>query len=321
MEIYRSIEEIPPTLGKTVATIGNFDGVHLGHREIFRRVRKCAEHAGALSTVVTFVPHPLKVMPNPNRRVRLINTYSEKETLIEASGIDCMVVLPFTASFAELSPREFVKEILVDKLSVARLVIGYDYSFGRNRQGDVSTLQELGGEFGFKVEVLDPIAKEGLIYSSSRVRKLLLEGDVAGVVPLLGRHFSLAGVVVEGHGRGRELGFPTANVKSDKDLVPANGVYAVKVKLGETVYHAACNIGNNPTFGNEDASIEVFLFDFEGDLYNQELRIYFISRIRDERRFSGIDELKNAIALDVSSCREILSTTALIEYREYLERG
>jgi riboflavin kinase/FMN adenylyltransferase len=319
MLIFRSLEDIPAELGKTVVTIGNFDGVHLGHREIFRKVRKEAKQESALSTVVTFVPHPLKVIPGKQTQLRLINTYSEKATLIEASGMDCMLEIPFTESFALISPREFVEQVLVNKLSVARLIIGYDYSFGRNRQGNVATLLDLGREFGFKVEILDPIENEGVVYSSSKVRKLLQDGDVAGVVPLLGRHFSLGGVVVGGHGRGSGLGFPTANVRSDKDLVPACGVYAVKVKLGETLYDGACNIGNNPTFGNDHSSIEVFLFDFEGDLYGMELRVYFVSRIREERKFSGIEELKLAISADVASCRKILGNTALIEYREYLE--
>jgi len=319
MKIYRSLDEIPANLGKTIVTIGNFDGVHLGHREIFRELRKKAELECALSTVVTFVPHPLKVLTHNNKKIRLINTYSEKETLIEASGIDCMVAIPFTESFATISPHEFVEEVLVKRLSVSCLIIGYDYSFGRNRQGSVDTLREFGAEFGFKVEVLEPIGKEGLVYSSSKIRSLLLDGDVSGVVPLLGRHFSLGGVVVTGHNRGAGLGYPTANISTDKDLVPASGVYAVKLKLGESVYDGACNIGNNPTFGNVETSIEVFLFDFKGDLYDRELRIYFISRIRDERKFSGIDELKKAIAADVAGCREILRATALIEYREYLE--
>ncbi|GAM11510.1 riboflavin biosynthesis protein RibF [Geobacter sp. OR-1] len=321
MEIFRSLEDIPATLGNSVITIGNFDGVHLGHREIFRTVRKAAEQLRAVSVVVTFVPHPLKVVSAPKKQLRLINTYTEKETLIAASGIDCMLAIPFTESFAALSARAFVEDILVKKLSVALLIIGYDYSFGSNRQGNVSTLLELGREFGFKVRVLEPIGHDGLVYSSSKVRELIQEGDVAGVVPLLGRHFSLGGTVVAGHHRGAGIGFPTANIRTEKELVPASGVYAVKVKIDETIYDGACNIGNNPTFDNDESSIEVFLFDFAGDLYGKELRIYFVTRIRDERRFSGIDELKSAISADVSRCREILAATALMEYREYLERG
>lgn len=319
MEIYRCIEEIPETLGRTVATIGNFDGVHLGHREIFRRVRRRAEQERAASVVVTFVPHPLKVIPDRNRQIQLINTYAEKETLIEASGMDCMLAIPFTTDFASISPREFVADVLVKRLSVTHLIIGYDYSFGRNRQGDVTTLRELGREFGFTVEVLEPIGHHGMVYSSSNVRSLITQGDVAGVVPLLGRHFSLGGIVVKGHGRGVDLGFPTANIQSDKDLVPSCGVYAVKVKLDETLHDGACNIGNNPTFGNDHVSIEVYLFDFNEELYGKELRIYFVARIREERTFPGINELTLAIAADVAHCRDILDTTPLIEYREYLE--
>lgn len=319
MRIFRSIDELPEASARSVVTIGNFDGVHLGHREIFRTVRRTAQAAGAVSVVVTFIPHPLKVMAIPGRQVQLINTYAEKETLIEASGIDCLVALPFDAAFAATTPREFVERILVGKLAVATLIIGHDYSFGRNREGNIDTLLELGSEFGFRVEVLAPIGNGRVIYSSSRIRALLLAGDVAGVVPLLGRQYSLGGTVVAGKSRGTALGFPTANIRSEKDLVPASGVYAVKVKLDEMLFDGACNIGTNPTFGNETGTIEVFLFDFAGDLYGRELRVYFIDRIRDERKFDGIDALKAAITADVAACREMLAATTLIEYREYLE--
>ncbi len=319
MEILRSIDDIPPTLHRTVVTIGNFDGVHLGHREIFRKVRQSAGVLHATSVVITFVPHPLKVIPNPKKQIALINTYTEKETLIEASGIDCLLEIPFTAEFAALSAWEFVSEILVKRLGVIQLVIGYDYSFGRNRQGSVKTLHELGKEFGFDLDVLQPIGHQGLIYSSTEVRRLLLAGDVEGVVPLIGRHFSLGGKVVPGHNRGAGIGFPTANILTDKELIPASGVYAVKVKVGDTLLDGACNIGNNPTFGNIESSIEVFLFDFKGNLYGSDLRIYFIARIRDEERFSNVEGLKLAIAADVSRCKEILKSTAVVEYREYLD--
>lgn len=319
MKIFRSIEEIPESIGRSVVTVGNFDGVHLGHREIFRKVRKAADQSDALSIVVTFVPHPLKVIKSSHKQLTLINTYAEKETLIEASGIDCLLEIPFNSQFASISARDFVSGILVEKLAVSTLIIGYDYSFGRNREGNITTLQGLGREFGFTVEVLEPIGDKGIVYSSSRVRELLLSGDVSGVIPILGRHFSLGGVVVTGHNRGASLGFPTANISTDKELIPANGVYAVKVKLGDIVYNGACNIGSNPTFGNDESSIEVYLFDYDGDLYGRELRIYFISRIREERKFDGMDALRAAIALDVEACRSILAETDLMEYLEYLE--
>lgn len=319
MRIFRSFEEIEAPLGKTVATIGNFDGVHLGHREIFRKVRKAAAENGGVSLVITFIPHPLKVLPNTNRQISLINTYAEKELLIEASGIDYLLTIPFTQEFAETLPREFVAELLVKRLGVEHLIIGYDYSFGKGRGGDVSTLSELGRELGFTVEVLEPIALAGSVYSSTAIRRLIRDGDVSGVLPMLGRHFSLGGVVVEGHHRGAGLGYPTANISTDKELIPRHGVYAVKVKIDDVIHDGACNIGNNPTFNNTESSIEVFLFDYDGNLYGKPVRVYFIDRIRDERRFSGIEELKKAIAADVERCRSILSHTFLIEYREYLE--
>ena len=315
MEIFHSLDDIPGKLGKSVVTIGNFDGVHLGHREIFTRVCQAADEIKGVSVVVTFVPHPLKVIPNPQKRICLITTYAEKEALIEESGIDYLVAIPFNPEFASLSAREFVSDILVEKLGVNRLIIGYDYSFGRGREGKVETLLTLGREFGFAVEVLDPIGHDGIIYSSTQVRKMVKEGDVAGVVPLLGRHFSLTGRVVIGHRRGAGLGFPTANIQTDKELIPKAGVYAVKVQLDDTFYDGACNIGTNPTFGDEENSIEVFLFDFSGNLYERELKLFFVARIRDEIRFSGPEPLRRAISDDVVRCREILDGTELGEYR------
>jgi len=319
MEIFRSLDDIPTGLGKTVVTIGNFDGIHLGHREIFRRVRRAAAAIHGVSVVITFVPHPLKVIPNPKKQICLINTYAEKENLISASGIDYLVAIPFTKEFAGLSAREFVTDVLVKRLGVSRLIIGYDYSFGRAREGKVAMLAEMGSELGFTVEVLEPIGHDGEAYSSTQVRKMIKSGEVAGVVPLLGRQYSLSGIVVSGHHRGSGLGFPTANIRTEKELIPKSGVYAVKVKLDNTLYDGACNIGSNPTFGNEETSIEVFLFDFTGDLYGRELRFYFIARIRDERRFPDPEALRLAIAGDVARCREILSSTELIEYHEYLQ--
>ncbi|MBI5655687.1 MAG: bifunctional riboflavin kinase/FAD synthetase [Geobacter sp.] len=319
MEIFRSLDDIPTGLGKTVVTIGNFDGIHLGHREIFRRVRRAAAAIHGVSVVITFVPHPLKVIPNSKKQICLINTYAEKENLISASGIDYLVAIPFTKEFAGLSAREFITDVLVKRLGVSRLIIGYDYSFGRDREGKVAMLAEMGHELGFAVEVLEPIGHDGEAYSSTQVRKMIKAGEVDKVVPLLGRQYSLSGIVVSGHHRGSGLGFPTANILTEKELIPKSGVYAVKVKLDNTLYDGACNIGANPTFGNEETSIEVFLFDFTGDLYGRELRFYFIARIRDERRFPDPEALRQAITLDVARCREILSTTELIEYHEYLQ--
>lgn len=317
MIIYRSIDEIRERLSNAAVTIGNFDGVHLGHREMFRRLKKAAADMGGVSVVITFSPHPLKVLP-VGRDVRLINTYAEKENLIEASGVDYLVVIPFTPEFASISATDFVRDILVGRIGARKLIIGYDYAFGRNREGNVAFLQRLGEEMGFAVEVLAPIGTGETVYSSSMVRRLIQAGDVKEVVAFLGRHFSVGGTVVHGHHRGKDLGFPTANLLTDKELIPAHGVYAVKVKVNDRIYDGACNIGDNPTFGDETCAIEVFLFDFDGDLYGKELRLYFVERLRGEMKFPDVASLAQAIGDDIRRCREILRGVSIIEYRDYL---
>jgi riboflavin kinase/FMN adenylyltransferase len=319
MVIFRNINEIAGNLSDAVVTIGNFDGVHLGHREIFHRVRKSADDLGGVSVVITFIPHPLKLLPT-RKNLRLITTYAEKEALIGASGVDYLVIIPFTEDFAAKTATEYVKHVLIRLVGMKKLIIGYDYAFGRNREGNVTLLRRLGLELGFAVEVLEPIGNGETVYSSTGIREMISKGDVSGVVSLLGRHFFLDGTVVHGHHRGKGLGFPTANLKSGNELIPKNGVYAVKVDLDGALYDGACNLGSNPTFGNEMSSIEVFLFDFQGDIYNRDLRLFFIERIRDERRFPTVESLQKAIQLDVTKCREILGRTSIIEYHEPLEK-
>lgn len=315
MVIFKSIEQVQQKLRHPVATIGNFDGVHLGHREIFRRVRQLARAAGGVSVVITFVPHPLQVV-SPGTKVKLITSPKEKESLIEASGIDYLLEIPFDAAFASLSAGDFVEQVLVGRLGIEQLVIGYDYAFGRGREGDVTLLRQLGERFGYAVELLQPITNGATVYSSTKVRSLVSEGDVKGVVAILGRHYSLTGTVVHGQHRGRGLGFPTANLDTDRMLFPAAGVYAVKARIGSALYDGACNIGTNPTFDGDQLSLEVFLFDFSGDLYGRELSLFFIDRLRGERRFPDLEALKSAIAADVARCRDILRDVAIIEYHD-----
>jgi riboflavin kinase/FMN adenylyltransferase len=305
MVIFRGISQIKEKLRRPAVTIGNFDGVHLGHREIFRRVRSLARESGGVSVVITFVPHPLKVV-SVHQEVRLITTSREKEALIEGSGIDYLLEIPFDKAFASVPAAEFVERVLVDAIGVERLVIGYDYAFGRGREGDVGLLKQLGARFGFTVEELTPISDGSTVYSSTAVRRMVSAGDVAGASQVLGRHFAVTGQVVHGHERGHGLGFPTANVETEKDLIPAAGVYAVKACLGDRLLDGACNIGANPTFGNDRLSIEVFLLDFDEDLYGREITLFFIERLRGEKRFATLQELKEAIAADVARCREIL---------------
>jgi len=317
MIIYKNLADIREKLPNAVVTIGNFDGVHLGHREIFRRVKQTAAELGGVSVVVTFVPHPLKVLA-PGKSPQLINTYAEKELLIEASGIDYLIEIPFDEELAAISAREFIRTVLVDRIGVKKLVIGYDYAFGRNREGDVALLKRLGDEFSFNVEVLEPISIGSTVFSSTTIRTMIKAGNVKGIVPLLGRHFSLGGTVIHGHHRGKDLGFPTANLETDKELLPKEGVYAVKVKVDDVLYDGACNIGTNPTFNDDKLAVETYLFDFKGNIYGKNVRLYFIDRLRGERTFADIPSLQKAIERDIYRCREILKDTAIIEYREYL---
>jgi riboflavin kinase / FMN adenylyltransferase len=312
MMIFKNISEINEKLRHPVVTIGNFDGVHLGHREIFRRVRELAKEREGVSVVVTFVPHPMQVV-SPSTGVKLITNCREKESLIASAGIDYLLEIPFDWAFASIPAREFVEEVLVRAIGMENLVIGYDYAFGRGREGDVKLLRQLGEEFSFAVQELQPISNGATVYSSTTVRNMVGAGDVKGAVSVLGRHYSMTGTIVHGHQRGRGLGFPTANVQTDKDLLPAAGVYAVKVRIGDLFYDGACNIGTNPTFDNHKLSFEVFLFEFSGDLYGRQVTVFFIDRLRGEMRFPNPEALKEAIAADVAKCRKVLGETKVIE--------
>jgi len=320
MRIIRQLDECCPPLERGVVTIGNFDGVHLGHREIFRRVVRRARELNGLATVLTFVPHPLKVL-TPERAPRLLNTYAEKERLIAASCIDVLAAIPFDREMAEMPPETFVREILVARLGICHLIVGYDYAFGRNREGDVDFLRRAGKQAGFSVEMLEPIRRGEEVFSSTLVRRRLAAGDVAGAVALLGRHFNLEGRVIHGASRGRSLGFPTANLLTDKEVLPRPGVYAVKVRLDEQIFDGVMNIGFNPTFGTERISLEVHLLDFSADLYDRSLRVYFVERLREEMVFSSVDDLVCQIRRDVDRARQLLADREVIVYRDYLDCG
>lgn len=299
-------------------TIGNFDGVHLGHREIFRRVVNRAREMDGPAVVYTFVPHPLKFLA-PGRAPKLICTQREKEVLIKASCIEVLICAPFDQRTADLLAHRFVREILVDKVGMRHLVIGYDYLFGKGREGNAELLQRMGAHLGFSVEVLGPISGGGPIYSSTRIRQMIAEGQVREVVELLGRNFSLEGHVVHGFKRGQKLGFPTANLQTDKELLPKPGVYAVKVKRGSEVIDGVLNIGHNPTFQVAGLSIEVHLFDFDDQLYGEDLRVFFVERLRDEMAFSDPAQLVQAVFRDIQRARDILGRAEIVHYCDYLD--
>lgn len=320
MRIIRRFSELATPLEQAVVTIGNFDGVHLGHREIFRRVVSLAQETGGTATVLTFVPHPRKLL-DPANAPRQINTYAEKERLIEASCIDVLICAPFTRDLAAMPAERFVREILVERIGTRHLVIGYDYAFGRNRQGNSEFLRQKGEEFGFTVETIGPVLQNEEVYSSTRIREMILAGQVAPVVRLLGRHFNLEGEVVHGAKRGKQLGFPTANLRTDKELLPKPGVYAVKVRRGEELLDGVVSIGCNPTFGREGQSLEVHLLDFDRQIYGERLRLYFLERLRDQIQFPDPAQLVQAIGRDVEQARTLLADAQLCEYRDYLDCG
>ncbi len=294
-----------------VVTVGTFDGVHVGHRDVVEYVVARARAVGTPAAVVTFSPHPRAVLRG--QPVPLLTTIEERAALLSALGVDETVVIPFTPDVAALPAALFVEQVLVEKLGVGEVVIGYDHGFGRRREGNADLLRELAPRLGFRVDVIPAHVVEKHAVSSTLIRRLLVEaGDVAAAAPLLGRFYTLAGRVVAGDRRGRTIGFPTANLAvAPEKLVPARGVYAVWADTeGEGRWPAMMNIGTRPTFRGDEMRAEVHLLGFEGDLYEQTLRVEFIGRLRDEQRFEGIAALRGQLGRDAARCHELLGTTA-----------
>ncbi|WP_022660570.1 bifunctional riboflavin kinase/FAD synthetase [Paucidesulfovibrio longus] len=307
MIVAKSINDLRDAVAESVVTIGNFDGVHLGHQKLIGMTCAKAKARGAISVVVTFDPHPMRVLVGA-QTPPFITLTDQKLELIESQGPNATLVIHFTRELAALSPEEFVKTYLVDGLNVRELVIGYDYHMGKGRSGDFATLSALGRKYGFDVFRLDPVTCEGAVVSSTRIRDLVQAGEVWEARPLLSRFYQVAGEVVHGMDRGGKLlGFPTANLKLVDELVPKRGVYAIWVELDGHFLPAVANIGTNPTFGNDAVSVEAHILDFKGDIYGRRIRVHFVQRLRDERKFSGLDELKARIAEDVHLARAILS--------------
>lgn len=304
---------ISPLTERSVVTIGNFDGVHRGHREIFRQVATHAARLSATSVVITFSPHPLRVLRPDDRRFCLITTDEQKRALIAESDIDLLLVIPFTPAFAALTADAFVRTVLCSFLGLRYLVIGHDYAFGRGREGNEQFLMQKGQELGFEVQSLDPVGDTGVLFSSSAVRRFVAAGAVADARQILGRCHSISGQVVHGREIGRSLGFPTANVATRNELIPGDGVYAVWVSVSGELHMGACSIGVNPTFQGGQHTIEVFLFDFDRDLYGQDMVIYFVERLREIRQFADTATLAAQISTDVIAARSLLAMTLPVE--------
>jgi riboflavin kinase/FMN adenylyltransferase len=290
----------------SVVTIGNFDGVHRGHAELFRNLKACGLRRGLPTVVVTFEPHPLAVLA-PGSAPPLITTLSQKTELIAQAGIDWLAVIRFTSEFSRITAETFVRTILCGSFGMRHILIGHDYAFGKEREGNYATLADLGNDCGFTVEDIEPVGANNVIFSSSLVRRLVSNGDMPGATAILGRYHVISGRVAHGREIGSRIGFPTANIDPDNELIPPDGVYAVMVSTGERLLQGACNIGINPTFGGSLRTIEVFLLDYSGDLYNKRLAVCFVDRLRDVLQFPDTAALTAAINQDVDRTRAILA--------------
>lgn len=306
MQIYNNYREqrLPPQ--SQVVAIGNFDGVHLGHRSLFALACRRASELGLESAVLTFHPHPLKLL-FPSRRIFLITAEARKIDLIASSNIDNLIIAPFDYKFANLNADDFVSKVLVQHLGVALVIVGNNYTFGRNREGSVKRLRELSKKYGFTVEIAPPFQLDGELVSSTKVREAITQGEIERAAHFLGRECAITGRVVRGKGRGRGIGFPTANLVSEVELYPKEGVYAVWVEYHGKRLMGVMNIGYNPTFADTGLTVEVHILDFDEDLYGLDLKIIFVKRLRSEKSCSGIEELRSLIASDVANARRILS--------------
>ncbi len=308
MEIIRGLEALNKSYPNTVLTIGNFDGVHLGHQKIILEVLKRSEEIKGTSMAVTFEPHPMKVLA-PEREIRILTTLEEKAKLIEEMGVNVLLCINFNKEFANLLPDDFIEDVLVKKINAKEIIVGTNYAFGKNKKGTVELLKRRGKKYGFRVKAVSNVRVYGNIVSSSSIRSLLLKGAVYDTSTFLGRAYSIEGSVIKGKGRGKNLlNIPTANITTPVEIAPKEGVYAVRVGVNNSIYEGVANIGKNPTFGNTDVSYEVHLFNFSGDLLGEDIRIFFIDRLRGEHLFPDILSLEKQIRNDIERAREILST-------------
>lgn len=305
MELFENIEEIKASFPHACVTVGNFDGVHLGHQLLFAEIASLAYRHGGTSVAVTFNPHPLKVLREGG--IKLISTFEQKAELIGMAGVDVLVAVPFTREFAATTASTFVDDYLLKKIGMKELVVGYDYCFGKGRQGNTTYLREQGSKKGFPVTVLEAHHEDGMLVSSSKIRELVAEGRMRDVHKLLGRNYQIRGTVEIGKKRGASLGFPTANLRiSSEDLCPKRGVYVTQVICEGKCYGSVSNIGVNPTFGDGRLTAETHIFNFNRDIYNKPIKINFLRYLRAEKKFPGPGELVVQIGRDVAMAREVL---------------
>lgn len=304
MTISCNLNNLPKDIKNPVITIGNFDGVHWAHQAIFKKIIERATDLNGTSVVITFEPHPIKIM-FPEKVKPLITLLEQKRELIINQGIDIFVLIKFTLEFAAISAKDFVKDILVDKLGIKEIVVGYDYAFGHNREGNIMVLREMGQQFNFNIHQVDPVYLGKALISSTSIRNLIMEGNVSETKQLLGRNYQIRGEVIVGRNRGGPLlGYPTANLKLTDELIPKEGVYVVSVELKGKIYQGLTNIGYNPTFKDKTLSVETYIFDLSANIVKQKIKVNFLSRLRDEITFASSKELSQQISRDINQARE-----------------
>ena len=309
MEVIHNIENI--SIKKPIAAIGIFDGVHLAHQKIIERLNQRAKEYAGSSVIITLWPHPKHIIKSKDHfELKLLTTLDEKINILEAFGIQYLVVLEFNMKLARLSFEDFTKQILCDKLGINHLIVGFNHQFGKNRQGNFEKLENLKGRCHFGLEQIEPFLFENEKVSSSLIRNLVKEGDVLGTAKILGRPYEITGIVGSGNRIGREIGFPTANIKIDDEhkLIPKTGVYAVNIILGNKIYKGMLNIGTRPTVDSKGQQvIEVNIFDFDENIYDQKASVKFIERIRDEIKFDNVNSLKSQLINDKETVKLVLS--------------
>jgi riboflavin kinase / FMN adenylyltransferase len=305
MEILRHVENRSLAIPRPVLTLGNFDGIHLGHQALLRGTVEDAKKMDGRSVVLTFEPHPLKILA-PERAPRLILTHKDKMTLLQSFGVDVVIVQAFNSAFAEIDAASFVRDYLVRRIGAVKMWVGKDLRFGKGRKGRAEDLIRWGKEAGFAVGVVGPIEIDGHRVSSSRIRTLIERGQVREASRYLGRYHFVSGRVASGHGRGRRLGYPTANIAPRTEVIPANGIYASILQVGDRQWPSVTSVGVNPTFGDGPRTIESYIFAFDANLYEQAVKLFFVERIREEKKFASPQLLIEQIERDVASAQEIL---------------
>ena len=306
MKVYHSIDQFPSDI-KSVLTLGTFDGVHKGHKYVLKRMNEIAQKEGLEIVLLTFYPHPRHVLQPDDQKLKLLNTIDEKIKALEKLGIQHFVIHEFTKDFSRTKSVNFIRDLLVNKLKMKHMVVGYDHHFGRNREGAYDELIELSELYNFKLEQIPPQDEGDVTVSSTKVRKLLCVGDVEKANAYLGYAYPINGKVVKGNEIGRTIGYPTANilVENKWKLIPADGVYAAKVQFGEKQYFGMLNIGERPTISDKKHAIEVHVFDFSENIYGSEIKVELVKRIRDEKQFENLELLKNQLQVDENNCRNL----------------